>query len=251
MDMIPVQAGSFLEITREERFFCALLTHGVLSSASLRSAFYERLSAAADVDLDPSEGATEVYTEVAWLRDHWRNLGDPAQWNDEIDARRAEFLEACLNAMNRPAQENFTEPFFRTSGNKLMSPGRWKLEDAQQRGVERLKWAFNAKPDFAFVCSDRAVLLEVKVESPPGAEQDDIQGLLCDLMWAVSPYLTTVKRAWLANTAINSGAHTVLWAEVARMVQHLPLEELDDFTRRALRRFAQRAAGQVGSRSDD
>jgi hypothetical protein len=60
----------------------------------------------------------------------------------------------------------------------------------------------------------------------------------------VSPYLDPgqVGRAWLAREAIDSRSSTVTWAEIAELVAQTSTDELDDFSRSGLMRFAQRAA---------
>ena len=245
----PLDQDSFLEITREERFFCTLLAHGLLSSTTLRRGFYQLLHRASGVQMNPDADSTEIYTEVAWLRDYWRALGDPQEWSQQLMQSRIAFLDRCLGTLRRSFAGVESKSFIRTSGKnpKIVSPGRWPLAElGEDPPLERLKWAFNAKPDFIFVCEDRAVLLEVKVESPPGKKaryvQDEVQETLCRLLPAASPRLSTVGRAWLAPRPVDSAAETIRWSEVAGLVAQLPEEELDEFSRRGLARFAQRAA---------
>lgn len=164
----PLDQDSFLEITREERFFCTLLAHGLLSSTTLRRGFYQLLHRASGVQMNPDADSTEIYTEVAWLRDYWRALGDPQEWSQQLMQSRIAFLDRCLGTLRRSFAGVESKSFIRTSGKnpKIVSPGRWPLAElGEDPPLERLKWAFNAKPDFIFVCEDRAVLLEVKVES--------------------------------------------------------------------------------------
>ena len=65
---------TFLDVTREERFFCTLLVHAALSDARFRDEFVHRLAEASKTPLSSSN--LELYTEVAWLRDYWFALGD-------------------------------------------------------------------------------------------------------------------------------------------------------------------------------
>lgn len=147
MDTVPVIRGSFLEITREERFFCSLPTHALLASDTMRRGLFARLREVTHIDLDPQAGATEIYSEVAWLRDHWRNLGDPRHWSRDLEDARKGFLAAWLAALGRRLEDIEDRPFFRTPGaqSKVASPGRWRIADLEGDTVLRgLKWAFNA-----------------------------------------------------------------------------------------------------------
>lgn len=248
MVFVEVAPRSFLEINREERFFCSLLTHGLLSSPELRQRFYRLVYDATGIELGAGAGETEVYSEVAWLRDHWRNLGNPRKWSEQLGRERTEFLRGCLACVGRDLGDVEGRDFFRTDGRvpKVVSPGRWplaKLRDDRQ--LELLKWAFNSKPDFLLVCRDKAVIIEAKVESGPGAassgfSQDGVQEVLRKLIPAVASYLDPgqVGRLWLAPKRIDSEAKTVLWADVAEMVSAIPREELDSFSRTGLERFA-------------
>jgi hypothetical protein len=250
MSRVDVVRKSFISINREERFFCSLLTHGLLSSPNLRRRFFGSVHEVTGIELGSDPGATEVYSEVAWLRDHWRNLGNPRQWTGLMEQDRINLLAQCLDSLGRDIADVENKPFFRTAGKapKVVTPGRWPLlalgDDKQ---LALLKWAFNAKPDFLLVCDDRAVIIEAKVESGPGKaasgfSQDEVQEALKTLIPAVAPYLDPkrIGRMWLAPQEIDSTAQTVLWADVADIVATLPADELHPFTRQGLERFARR-----------
>ncbi len=239
---------SFLDINREERFFCTLLAHGLLSSFALRSGFFQLLATSSGVQLSPAVGATEVYTEVAWLRDHWRALGDPRAWNESLEQRRIQYLTDCLAVLKMDLADIEHEPFYRTSGAKpkVVSPGRWPLAQLSDSRLRNLKWAFNAKPDFIFVSNERAVILEVKLESPPGKQgdyvQDEVQDVLGDLMPAVNGQVKSVGRAWLARSEVPSSAGTITWDQLVGVLSEVPQGEIDEFSRRGLWRQAGSAA---------
>jgi hypothetical protein len=251
MASIPVDPGSFLMINREERFFCSLLTHAVLASQCLRSAFFGRVNELCGSELRVEPDKTEVYSEAAWLRDHWRNLGDPSKWTPELEAARIEMLSSCLKAVHGSLQQVKNEKFFRTQGKvpKVVTPGRWPLADLAHDELKTLKWAFNAIPDFVFVSGSAAVILEAKVESKPaklsnGYSQESVQAALCQLLPAVAPYLdaSRVGRLWLAPSHVaHSDAPSMLWSEVATMVSKTPRHELDGFAREGLEKFTERA----------
>lgn len=251
MGQVEVEPGSFLTINREERFFCSLLTHGLLSSPTMRQRFYRRVLEETGIELGSGPGETEVYSEVAWLRDHWRNLGDPRKWTAQLQQDRIDFVARCLAPLSRDVSDVEGERFLWTSGKapKVVSPGRWPLAAlGDDKQLKLLKWAFNSKPDFLLVSGASAVIIEAKVESGPGKgssgfAQDEVQQVLQALIPAVAPYLEPRKtgRLWLAPEPVPSTARTVQWADVAEIVATVPRAELDDFSRQGLERFARRA----------
>jgi hypothetical protein len=271
MHEIPVKHGSFLAITREERFFCSLLVHALLSSVALRKEVFGLLGERAAVELDPKGGATEIYSEVAWLRDHWRNLGDPKKHTPEMDGHRWEVIEQLLKALGVEPMTIHDQPFLRTLGKhpKIVSPGRWPLKSLathrQAQCLMELKWAFNAIPDFLLICRGQALLLEAKMESKtgktsfvvptptdeePGAtkvftyDQEKTQQTLRALLPVVAPYLDSVEFAWLARDDFKSDSPRLEWSEVAKAVEQLDGGDLDKFTRDGLLKFARRSARQ-------
>lgn len=268
MNYVPVEKGSFLQINREERFFCSLLVHGLLASSTLRSSFFQLVDDRTGVHLDAAQGATEIYSEVAWLRDHWRNLGNPDHYADSgLEERRWEQLSLLLQAVDVDPSNLQYESFLRTGGTspKIVSPGRWPLAQLamhnQGEQLARLKWAFNATPDFLFIASKGVVLVEAKVESGPGKkkytastpdghiasfvyQQEKTQILLGELLPVVAPYLDgagPIKFAWLSRDKVATELPVLKWSEVAEMVQ-AGSPELDDFSRQGLLKFAQRSA---------
>ena len=75
----------FKEITREERHYCFLLGHSLLSSGVTRQKFVALINKKSN-HLD--ENNMQVFVEVAALRDYWRELGDPRKYCDKThDAR--------------------------------------------------------------------------------------------------------------------------------------------------------------------
>lgn len=269
MPEIPVRQGSFLAINREERFFCSLLFHALLKSAALRQLVFGKLGELTTVQLNPREGATEVYSEVAWLRDHWRNLGNPKKYTQKIEAQRWQAIEQLLTAIKVETKSIHDQPFIRTLGKqpKIVSPGRWPLKAlaSQPQGqlLMELKWAFNAIPDFLLICDGRALLLEAKVESKPGKksfnvatsgegesvatnvftyDQETTQHTLCRLLPVMTPYLSSVGFAWLARDDFKTDSARLEWSDVAHAVRQLDSGDLDEFTRNGLLSFAERSA---------
>ena len=156
----------FQQVTREERHFCFLLGHSLLSSQLARQAFVS-LAGEKNVSLDADN--LQVFVEVAALRDYWSDLGNPRKYCDKTRRARESVLRALLEHQGLPVDKLMKLGFLWSTGRepKLHSPGRWSLKlmdkelnevftDDQKRADVRsllcaLKWAFNAKPDFLMI----------------------------------------------------------------------------------------------------
>lgn len=176
--------ATFLDVTREERFFCTLLVHATLSDAHFRDEFVHRLAEASETPLRGSN--LELYTEVAWLRDYWFALGDFKKYHVELDERRGSQLRRVLEVHlgdTDKAQQVLRAGFIRTKTGKIQSPGRWSITDIAaftgvgpsglepsdalvlDKKLRELKWAYNAQPDLLVLSGGHPVLVEAKVES--------------------------------------------------------------------------------------
>ena len=71
--------------------------------------------------------------------------------------------------------------------SKLWSPGRWSEKSLKESGLEALipvKWAFNAKPDLMILSGEQALLIEAKLESGEGRdEQSGYEQLSSQMLW--------------------------------------------------------------------
>ena len=139
----------YIEVNREERNYCALYAHSLLSSNKVRERFSELMKNRYSLDLDPQN--FEIYLEVAALRDYWNDLGDPKKYSEETHSKRLLVLKEILidQGINEPIINKYD--FFWTKGKpkKLWSPGHWSNEGIQGSGLmtlQKIKWAFNAKP---------------------------------------------------------------------------------------------------------
>ncbi|MFC2066843.1 hypothetical protein ACFLUO_07340 [Chloroflexota bacterium] len=170
---------SYIEVNREERHYCSLLAHALLSSEIVREEFAALVSE--EVKLDPAQ--TEVFIEVAALRDYWHALydGNPRLYNDTTSANRKAFLEEILTIYDIPIDIIGKEKLFWTKGigSKLWNPGHWTIPEIEKPKLghidqlKKLKWAFNAKPDMMIVSNNQAILVEAKLESGEGKYGDD------------------------------------------------------------------------------
>ena len=124
----------YLDFCREERHYCALLAHALLSSDAARQRIVARINAViAGAELQAD--ALEVYVEPAVLRDHWQSLGDFRRYTPALHAARRDVLCKLLavalapEAPGRAAVEDFlAQPWLcPPRSKKYVSPGRWPL----------------------------------------------------------------------------------------------------------------------------
>jgi len=229
------------EVNREERFFCFLLGHALLASASVRAAVVGLLRAKLGLDLKDDD-PLQVFVEVAALRDYWRDLGDPLLYDADTHSKRRSVLATSLREVGLPESLLDQHGFFWTSPErqKLWSPGRWSEDAIKAAGLDpllRLKWAFNAKPDLMLVTGEHVILIEAKVESGEGKSggyaQLDIQKLIAQLMHRLVP---AFSRSRFINATLEVGASAdIRWADVCRMIEG---SDVDAFTKDCCRQLA-------------
>lgn len=104
----PFSDKEFWDINREERWFCFLFGHALLSSKVTRERFSRLIKGRAE--LDP--GNFEVYVEVAALRDYWNDLGDPVRYDRVTHEARLVALNALLEFRDLPTEFVDGYPFF-------------------------------------------------------------------------------------------------------------------------------------------
>lgn len=227
---------SYIQVNREERFFCALFAHALLSSEAIRKDFSTLVASRLDVQINPS--SLQVFLEAAALRDYWDDLGDSVTYSDETHSKRKAVLSAILK------KEDILEgcidkyDFFWTSKEhkKLWSPGRWNEKTIEEAGLSeliRIKWAFNAKPDMLIISDSSVLLIEAKLESSEGRNNEsgyrqfDIQKLIGDLLKLLVPQF---QKSVFHNAvlALNPPQSDISWKELLSIVCH---NELDSFTK--------------------
>lgn len=189
---------TYAKVNREERFYCMLLAHCLLSNPAARQGFSKVVESTTKLGRVFSESPDfAVYIEVAALRDFWRELGNPGKWNGGLEDKRLTFLRRSLewaNTLNGQDEEGFgtvpdellekrsESPFWTESKRerKLWSPARWSMKRLKAYPLSehcvgrlmRLRWAFNAKPDILVLEGRTGLLIEAKVESAGGANQE-------------------------------------------------------------------------------
>lgn len=220
------------EVNREERHYCAILAHTLLSSPSTRKNFTDLVKQKFKLDFAPDD--LEIYIEAAILRDYWKDLGDPRRYLETTHIQRRKIIELIMNHYG-PASYNLDEiSLFWTRGNprKLWSPGRWSTPALKEKGWDKLlkvKWAFNAKPDLLLISGNTILVVEAKVESIEGsydgATQLGIQKLIARL---INQLIPAYKKAKIKTTFLSlHNPKGITWKEILNMMNE---KELDAFT---------------------
>jgi hypothetical protein len=230
-------------VNREERFYCALFAHALLSSEALRQRFAEFVAARLDVALDPA--SLQVYLETAALRDYWYDLGSATKYTAETHARRRTVLDAILRTMEIDPSVIDTSPFFWSSGlgSKLWFPGRWstdKLKEAGLTPLVQVRWAFNAKPDMLLLSPRGALMIEAKVESSEGSNDSGYdqlltQELIIRLWRELIPGFSSIP-IQLTTLKLRRDTNGITWSD---LLNQLKGTDVDDFTQTCFQRLVQ------------
>ena len=239
---------TFLEVNREERFFCAVLFHVILASSQYRERFFGALRTKQMINLDPND--FQIFVEAAILRDYWSDLGDPREYERDTHDKRRTVVEELLRLAELDVSEiDQRKELFFTPAKKLVSPGHWNEDcigstnwtEPTKDLMKDFKHAFNSKPDLLILSGQNAVMIEAKLESGFGDNQRPNQKLICRLVRELIPAFKGVVIRDIELTAEDasrrrfSGFGTVLtglsWREVVYMLEGVPV---DDFSKRCL-----------------
>jgi hypothetical protein len=183
--------GSYYECNREERNLAAIVYHLLLQKSRvevqefLKCLKVEGSDWAVDSESKEPDGFG-IYFEYAFLRDAWNHIGrikntdgkmlDPC----EQDKRRRAILRELLmegdiwqklelDDKTTPGEFNAVFNSARGNHSKIHSPASWTaFHDSifPEKPIEKIKWAFNAKPDLVIhTSSEHAICFEFKLES--------------------------------------------------------------------------------------
>ncbi|MFW9940475.1 MAG: hypothetical protein ACFFFT_05500 [Candidatus Thorarchaeota archaeon] len=231
--MVP--SKKYYQFNREERFYCFLFAHTLLSSKDVKLNFIKLCKSKFGINFNSDE--LEVYIEAAILRDFWSDLGDPNEYSELTHQNRLEVIKNILGYCGYQMSIIEENEFFWTNGfnSKLWSPGRWDEKTLEKSGLEKLKsikWSFNAKPDIMLISNQNVLLIEAKVESFEGVDiergyhQKKIQELISELIPILIPYY---KNYTIKNTSLELHPATgISWAEIAEIIS---ASDVDDFTK--------------------
>ena len=242
----------FLDSNREERFFCAILLHVLLTPGESQEGVLGLINEKSGLRLIPSD--LECYVEVAALRDAWRLLGDPGKWTAELyEARRGVLHKLLKTVCGYPGDLSDFDDVLRqhacvwssNSMQKLVSPGRWPLDQLESgttfgdpTQLRRLKWAFNSKPDLLLLSGQHGVLIEAKAASGfgknahSGYDQQAVQELIADLFPIVTRGLVTSPLRCITLTN-KSADGSLRWKDIAGVVAR---GDIGDFAYDAMQR---------------
>lgn len=232
-------------VNREERFFCSLFAHALLSSPPFRERIVGLVADRLEMVLDPLN--LHVYLEAAALRDYWRDLGDPGQYDAVTHARRRAILDAVLRSVEVDPHLIDAHELFWTAGtgSKLCYPGRWSRQQLQAVGLGKLlavRWAFNAKPDMLLLSPSGALVLEAKVGSgegydDAGYQQMETQQRVVELWRELIPCFSRIPIR-LATLKARRDPHGIAWSDVIAELEGI---EVDAFTRACFQRLVNRS----------
>lgn len=255
-DVPAPSAMSFLKTNREERFFCAVLLHALLTPSPSQQRLLRLMGRATETDLVPEN--LEVYVEVAALRDAWHALGDHHKYTAEVHQARLDALHgllrttsgfsgttAALDGIVREHRFFWSTP----AKKKLHSPGRWPLEAIQdlvelggKQRLQGLKWAFNAKPDLLLISKGVGIMIEAKAASGfggnkfTGYDQEVVQELIAAVFPIVAPDAVGQPLRRTTVTNVKHGSHGISWGELAEAVHPA---DIGSFAHAALHRAAE------------
>jgi hypothetical protein len=230
----------YIEVNREERHFCALFVHALLSSKLVRTSFIEVIRSRYGIKLSPD--SLEIYLEAAALRDYWNNLGDSRRYSLATSQKRRQVLNGIVEYMGYSGSVIDQYPFFWTNGidghkSKLWSPSHWSssaIEDSSLTNLLSVKWAFNAKPDIMMISDGCALLIEGKLESSEGKYdasgqgQEETQQLIANLL---KEFIPTFRQTIFYNMllALQSPSRgrwplSITWKDIIDIIKPAPLD---------------------------
>ncbi len=166
---------SYGTVVREERFFCAVLFHLLLSDESRIAAFLKQCGIVGELDLK----SARVFVEYAMVRDLWNELEGVENSNRFKIDFILEWLDLpdCLRNLD---VHSFNGQFVSgiPSNKYIQSPARWGVKNICKSLANypelikiacKFKWSFNIKPDIVIELDRNTVVcIEAKVESGEG-----------------------------------------------------------------------------------
>ena len=171
-------------VVREERFFCAVLFHLMLSDENFLRSFL--VLCGVERHNQPKNEDIRVFVEYAMARDLWNSLrcGKSAAI-EEANKRKADFIAERIHSLKPELDQSVLVRDFkefnsalvggRVSSKEIQSPARWSMKKLDKKLSKKrdelqtackLKFAFNIKPDIVIEMGcDSVVCIEAKVES--------------------------------------------------------------------------------------
>jgi len=210
---------SFYEVNREERYYGFFVFSYMLQNPAASAEICKLIAGVPD---SLSFNEPEVYLEATFLRDYWRDLGDPQTYTADTHGRRRAIIENCMSIHGLNPADIDKENFFWTSPKreKLWCPSEWDINLRERPELKRhkeLRWAFNAKPDVALVDEKNLMFIEIKLESGEGRTEDgynqfSTQTLIGNLATRLVPHL--VGKKFKRIDLDISGADSLHWNDL-------------------------------------
>ena len=175
----------YFEVNREERHFGNLLISTIIYDNNFRTFFFNLINEKLKKP-EYLKGEFDIYSETAILRDYWYDLGENRKKSPELVNRHREIIRLCFGHFNINPVLLDQYPLF-WDKNQLKFPGKWtekhnknlftlkniqKENSIQNNYLCRIKWAFNAKPDLLIISNNKCVIIELKLESGIGKNDD-------------------------------------------------------------------------------
>jgi len=242
----------YASFNREERFWCFLLSHTLLTKSNARTKILEFLE---DEKIKLNTKNLEVYIETAILRDYWhylKKLDEKNKTTEFKDMKRYIFLKDILSnkdhlndvVIDIDEIEKEENEFFKTVKGNIVNPSRWTekkilciSDQDKQKKLFYIKWAFNAKPDIMLMDEKSFVFIEAKLESKEDkykikntdieATQTKIQGIIADI---ISKYIFKNKNYKLILLSKDSG--DLNWEQVKKEIMKSS-SGIDNFTKKS------------------
>lgn len=219
---------NFYNLNREERHFGFLWQTLILGDLNFRSKTFSKMKELTGITLDPHD--FNLYAEVALFRDYWFSLGDQAVYSDATHGKRISFLKDLFSCMSLTSDLIGQYGLFWTgtiNESKLWFPGKWAKSEIQEietaenileKRLFRCRWLCNAKPDVMITSGNRAIFIEIKLESGLGSgddgyEQAKTQTDIVALAGKVLPFLKDFEIAQTVLTA-NDKFRGLSWTSV-------------------------------------
>jgi hypothetical protein len=192
----------FYEFLREERQYCAVLAHLLMSRRDNVSKFVDLINRyLPETERFADDGEAEIYLEYAYLRDTWDALKaelrveprrNRATSYDAVNLKKREFvidllrrvpsLQGIAGSTLPETAMMWNEYFMGTAGRRIIrevaSPALWSVAGLEEQfGGEpdvfydlcRVKWSFRIKPDLVVLLPrQRPICVEAKMESGEG-----------------------------------------------------------------------------------
>lgn len=239
----------FHEVNREERHFGFLLFSEIIHNSEFRSFIFDKINNYLKSEKYLNEDNYDIFSEVALFRDYWYDLGKYKKYDQELHNKRKAVISELLLKFNVSDEIIDKYGVFWSANigtSKLWYPGKWAIallkeiqdtEHISENKLLRIRWAYNAKPDFLITSGSNAVFIELKVESgigdnSEGYNQVETQNDILSLVKMTIPFFKdfTLNRILISD----KDTEVIKWSELISKIptNSLARKHLDNLTKR-------------------